>query len=267
MAGTTVRFPVVEDVPGFLIKQADLALSVGGAASTNNAFRLSAQNITNDPTLSRRPMTFGGRGDLTLPQGPIRLAIGGAIDHATTRMRDSASGTAQGIKLPSFALPGLPFSAALAPGNAGLGFKLDGDRVEGYWNMRSDGVRWIADSSRPLNTKEQLVQRVLDGVGELDVQARVGGTLTAPTLSISSNVGDALAGRMRAIVGEEAAKAEARLRAEIDKQVGARIAEAKQQVAQLQSQLDQQVAAAQGQLDAQKKVLQDKLSGIRIPGL
>jgi len=267
MAGTTVRFPVAEDVPGFLVKQADFSMSFGGAASTSNAFRLSAQNITNDPTLTRRPMTFGGKGSVALRDAPMQVDIGGALDHATERMRDSVTGTVQGIPLPDFRLPGLPFSAALDRGSVGLAFKLDGERLDGNWTLRSGGVSWRPDSSRALNTKEQLVQRVLAGVGELDVQARIGGTISAPTLDVRSNVGDVLAGRMRAIVGEEAARAEAKLRAEVDRQVGPRIAAARQQVAELQAQVDRQVRDAQAQLDAQKKVLQDKLSAIRIPGL
>jgi uncharacterized protein (TIGR03545 family) len=267
MAGTTVRFPVAEDVPGFLVKQADFSMSFGGATSTNNAFRLSAQNLTNDPTLTRRPMTFGGKGSVAMSGAPMQVDIGGALDHATERMRDSVSGTVQGIPLPDFRLPGLPFSAALDRGSVGLGFKLDGDKLQGSWTLRSGGVSWRPDSSRALNTKEQLLQRVLAGIGELDVEARIGGTLRAPTLDVRSNVGDVLAGRMRAIVGEEAAKAEAKLRAEVDRQVGAKVAEARRQVAELQSQVDQQLREAQGQLDAQKKVLQDKLSSIKIPGL
>jgi hypothetical protein len=192
--------------------------------------------------------------------------IGGALDHATSRMRDSVAGTVQGIPLPGIKLPGLPFSAGLAPGSVVLAFRLDGEQIDGRWSIRSGGVTWRADSGRALNSKEALVQRVLAGVGELDVQARITGTLKAPSLSISSNVGDALAGRMREIVGEEAARAEAKLRADIDRQAAPKIAAAKQRVAQLQAQVDQQVRAAQGQLDAQKKVLQEKLGAIKLPG-
>jgi uncharacterized protein (TIGR03545 family) len=267
MSGTTVRFPIEEDVPGFLVRQAQFSMSFGGAAGTANAFRLAAQNLTNDPSLTRLPMTFGGKGRIALNAAPMNVDIGGALDHVTARMRDSVSGTVQGIPLPNIDLPGLPFSAGLQPGSAVLAFKLDGQNIDGRWGIRSGGVTWRADSGRALNTKEQLVQRVLEGVGELDVQARVTGTVSAPSLAIRSNVGDALAGRMRAIVGEEAARAEAKLRADIERQVGPRIAEAKARVAELQAKADEHVRSAQAQLDAQKKALQDKLNGIKIPGL
>ncbi|MEP6745807.1 MAG: hypothetical protein ABJB33_09965 [Gemmatimonadota bacterium] len=264
-AGITVQFPIAEDIPGFLVKRAVLSLSAGGAASQNVAFRLTAANITSDPSLTRRPMTFGGEGRIGI-EAPVQVRLGGALDHATQRMRDSATATVQGIPLPDFHVPGLPFTAALDRGTVGLDFRLDGDRIAGDWSLATSGMTWRADSGRALNAKEQLLARVLDGVRDLDVRARLGGTIAAPTLAISSNLGDVMAGRMRAIVGEEAAKAEAKLRAEVDEQVGPRIAAARQRVAELRSQVDARIAGAQAQLDAQKKVLQDRLSAILRPG-
>jgi hypothetical protein len=75
-----------------------------------------------------------------------------------------------------------------------------------------------------------------------------------------------MAGRMREIVGEEAAKAEAALRAQVDAETAPRIAAARAKVAQLQAQVDDRVKSAQAQLDAQKKVLQDRLAAIKLPG-
>jgi hypothetical protein len=71
---------------------------------------------------------------------------------------------------------------------------------------------------------------------------------------------------MREIVGEEAARAEAKLRAEVDRQVGPKIAGARAQVTALQATVNEEVTAAQGRIDAERKALQDRLSGIRLPG-
>jgi uncharacterized protein (TIGR03545 family) len=264
-SGTTVRFPIAEDVPGFLVKVAELSLSAGGADSRAAAFRLTARDLTSDPALTGRPMTFAGQGNVGT-EVPVQVRLGGALDHATAHMRDSAAATVQGIALPDFKVPGLPFTAALTRGTVDLGFKLDGDRVDGSWGFSTKGVTWRADSGRALNSKEALLARVLEGVADLDVRARVGGTIQAPTLAISSNLGDVMAGRMRAIVGEEAARAEAKLRAQVDAEVGPRLAAARQQVADLRTQMDERVKGAQAQLDAQKKVLQDRLGAIRLPG-
>ena len=264
-AGTTVRFPIVQDLPDLLVKHAELALSAGGAQSRNVVFRMVAANLTNDPALTGRPMTFSGRGSVGTTI-PIQLQLGGALDHRTARMRDSATATVQGIPLPDFHLPGLPFAAALTRGAVGLDFRLDGEQVDGSWSLSTKGISWRADSGRALNSKEELLARVLDGVTDLDVQARLGGTISAPTLALSSNLGDVMAGRMRAIVGEEAVKAEAKLRAQVDAAAAPRIAAAKARVAELQAQVDERVKTAQTQIDAQKKVLQDRLAAIRLPG-
>lgn len=264
-SGTTVRFPLAEDLPGLLVKHAELALSAGGAQSRDVAFRMVAADLTNDPTLTRRPMTFSGRGSVGT-EVPVQLQLGGSLDHTTQRMRDSASVAVQGIPLPDFHVPGLPFAAALTRGSVGLDFGLDGERIDGTWSLSTKGITWHADSGRALNSMEALLARVLDGVTDLDVRARLGGTIASPTLAISSNLGDVMAGRMRAIVGEEAAKAEAKLRAQVDAETAPRIAEAKARVAALQAQVDERVKSAQAQIDAQKKVLQDRLAAIRLPG-
>ena len=264
-AGTTVNFPIAEDVPGFLVRRAELAVSAGGADSRAAAFRLTAADLTTDPALSRRPMTFGGVGRLGTA-APMQVQLGGMLDHRSAVMRDSMSAAVQGIALPDFELPGLPFGAQPARGRVTLGVRLNGDQLDGQWSLATDSVRFRPDSARALTAKEQLVARVLGGVKGLDVRARLGGTLRAPTLDISSNLGDALAAQMKAIVGEEAAKAEAAVRADIDRQVGPKVAAARAQVAQVQAQAIDRLNAAQAQLDAQKKALTDRLRALKLPG-
>ena len=224
-----------------------------------------AADLTSDPALTRRPMTFSGRGSVGT-EVPVRVQLGGALDHTGPRMRDSATATVQGIPLPDFHVPGLPFAADLTRGAVGLDFRLDGERIAGNWSLSTKGITWHADSGRALNFREALLARVLDGVTDLDVQARLGGTISAPTLALSSNLGDVMAGRMRAIVGEEAVKAEAKLRAQVDAEAAPRIAAAKARVAELQAQVDERMKGAQAQIDAQKKMLQDRLAAIRLPG-
>ncbi len=264
-SGTTVRFPLLEELPSLLVKHAELALSAGGAESREVAFRMVAADLTSDPALTRRPMTFSGRGSVGT-EVPVRVQLGGALDHTGPRMRDSATATVQGIPLPDFHVPGLPFAADLTRGAVGLDFRLDGERIAGNWSLSTKGITWHADSGRALNFREALLARVLDGVTDLDVQARLGGTISAPTLALSSNLGDVMAGRMRAIVGEEAVKAEAKLRAQVDAEAAPRIAAAKARVAELQAQVDERMKGAQAQIDAQKKMLQDRLAAIRLPG-
>lgn len=264
-AGTTVHFPLVEESPGFLVRRAELAVSAGGSDSRTASFRLTAADLTNDPTLSRRPMTFGGIGHIGTV-APIQVQLGGMLDHATTAMRDSVAAALQGVPLPDFQVPGFPMHAGLARGRISLGFRLDGDRIDGRWSLTTDSVRWRPDSGRAFSPTEQLVARVLGGVKGLAVQAHVGGTITAPTLEISSNLGDALAGQMKQILGEQAAQAEAKLRADIDRQVGPKVAAARAQVAEVQRQANERLAAAQQQLDTQKKALQDRLGAIKLPG-
>ena len=265
-AGTTVHFPVPGLTPGFLVKEAELSLGVGGAESRDNTFRLAARDITSDPALTGRPMTFAGEGAIALAT-PLQVRLGGALDHAARPMRDSASATLQGVSLPDFRVPGLPLVAGLTPGRATLAFSLAGDQLRGLWSVRTDGVAWRPDSAVAMNPREALAARVLQGVGALDLTARLGGTVSAPTLEVSSNLGDALAGQMRRIVGEEAAKAEARLRAQVDREVGPRVAAARQQVEAVRARADAAVQQAQAELEARRQELQARLDALKVPGL
>ncbi|MFI5235522.1 MAG: hypothetical protein ACHQXA_07425, partial [Gemmatimonadales bacterium] len=62
MAGTTVRFPQLHQLPAFLVRQADVSLSFGGAAARDNAFQATVQGVTSDPALYGKPTTFTGGG-------------------------------------------------------------------------------------------------------------------------------------------------------------------------------------------------------------
>ena len=103
-------------------------------------------------------------------------------------------------------------------GVVGFRFSLSGDRLNGAWDVSADQATWTADSSRlrSVSLVENTVWRVVAGLTELRVHAELGGTIGAPTLKVASNLDDAIAERLRGLVGEELAKAEQKARAAVD---------------------------------------------------
>ena len=106
---------------------------------------------------------------------------------------------------------------------------------------------------------EQLVWRVVSGLKQLDVNAQLGGTVKAPKLSVRSNLDDAIAQRLKAVVGEEVAKAEAMARAKVDSLVSDKVEPVKQRIAALQADATKRVGDQQQQLDQVQAALQAQL--------
>jgi autotransporter translocation and assembly factor TamB len=133
-------------------------------------------------------------------------------------------------------------------------------------------VQWSVDTaSRQLNELERLVWRVIGGLRELRVTAELSGTVKAPRLAVSSNLDQAVSARLQAVIGEEVARAEQRVRAEVDKLVSAQIEAARQRVSVVETDGRQRIEAERKQLDAVEQELRAQLkrltAGIQIPGI
>jgi autotransporter translocation and assembly factor TamB len=118
-----------------------------------------------------------------------------------------------------------------------------------------------------------VVWRVLSGLKQLDVSAELGGTVTAPRLSVRSNLDDAIAERLKAVVGEEVAKAEAMARAKVDSLVNDKVQPVKQRIIALQTDAARRIGEQQAQLDKVQAELEAQLKrltagiapGIKLP--
>ncbi|MBA3496984.1 MAG: TIGR03545 family protein [Gemmatimonadales bacterium] len=257
-AGSTVRFPKARNWPTFLVRvgQVDFTIADG---PLKGAYAANVQGLTSAPALYGKPMIVTARRNA--PGSVIAgLDVGAVVDHRAADVRDSVSARLRGVRLPSFDIPGLPFRIAPGTGAANLTFALRGDRLLGRWSIASNEVAWARDSAagRP-NDLEQLVWRVVSGLKQLDVKAQVSGTVRAPRLSVRSNLDDAIARRLRAVVGEEVAKAEAMVRAKVDSIVVGRVEPVKQRIAAVQTDATKRVADEQARLDQVEADLQAEL--------
>ena len=154
------------------------------------------------------------------------IDVGAVIDHLTAHTHDSANARLQGVKLPSFDLPGLPLRVDPGIGSSSLMFSMRnaGAELRGRWAIGSNKVSWIADSAgRQLNDIERVVLRVVSGLNDLQVVAELSGSIASPRFSVSSNLDKAIAQRIQAVIGEEVAKAEKMVRAKVDSLVADKV--------------------------------------------
>jgi hypothetical protein len=183
------------------------------------------------------------------------------INHITERTHDSVNARLGGIKLPSFEIPGVPFRVDPGAGSSSLTFDLkEGRQLFGRWAIRSNRVSWSADTAgRRLNDIEALVWRVVSGLKDLEVVAEVRGTVSSPKLSVSSNLDQAIARQLKAVMGEEVAKAERMVRAKVDSLVADKIEPVKRQVTAVQTEANQRIQAEKQRLEEVEKQLNEEL--------
>lgn len=255
-SGTTVRFARAHSAPDFLLRRADVDFLLEGGALTSGAYTLSVADVTTQPGLVPRPMTFALR--RSAGASGARIAVRGLSDRRTRAPRDQVVAEASAIPLPSFQLPVVPYRLALNTGTSALAFSRAGDAIQGRWTVRADAVTWTADSARVAraNYVEGLVYRVISGLRNVELETRVTGTMSAPHVAVRSNLDRAIADRMRTVLGEEIRRGEALARAKVDSVVRVHEAEARARVEALRAQAETRLAEAQQRLDGERDKLE-----------
>ncbi|MGH7536610.1 MAG: TIGR03545 family protein [Gemmatimonadales bacterium] len=258
-SGTTVRFPKEKNWPSFLMQLGEIDFTIKEGTPLDGAYQATVQGLTSAPALYGKPMLL--RASRRAAGSAIAsIDVGAVIDHVGPRLRDSVAARLRGVKLPAFDVPGLPFRLTPGTGAANLTFALSGDQLHGRWSIGSDQVTWALDSAgRSMGDLERLVWRVVSGLKELDVTAEISGAVSRPKLSVSSNLDRAIAQRLEAVIGEEVAKAERKVRAKVDSLVADKVEPVKQRVAQVQAEANQRLAVERQRLDEVEKQLQGEL--------
>lgn len=274
LSGTTVEFPVERAYPRFLLREGSVDLAAG--AGGEHRLEASFGGITSQPALYGRPATLTASGTIG-GASPIGVEVSGLSRHFGASPRDSVAARVTGVPVPAIALPGLPFAVQPGTSTVGFSFSLAGDQLHGRWEVTSDHATWRADTAAlgRAGLVERTVWSVVSGLGQLRVRAELGGTVQSPTLSVASNLDEALAARLRGLVSDELAKAEARARAAVDQLVDQQVSALQARINGFSSQAVDQLPAARGQLDQVQQRLEIELKrltrgaavGISLPRL
>ena len=258
-SGSTIEFPRAQDFPRFLLEQGSIDFLIGGDSPVRGSYVGTVRGLTSTPALYGRPAVISaGRRAAGSAIGAID--VDAVINHVTSRTVDSVHARLRGVNLPSFELPGIPFRVTPGVGSSELAFRMSGSRLLGRWAIRSDRVNWLADTAgRSLNDLERLVWGVVSGLNNLDVAAELSGTVTSPKLSVSSNLDQAIAGRLKAVIGKEVARAERMVRAKVDSLVADKVGPVKRQVAAVQTEAHQRIASERQRIDQVERALNAEL--------
>lgn len=279
MAGTTYTFPKERAWPRFLLERGEMDLAIGGETVAAGSYVARVTGATTEPTVYGRPMTFSA--SRTSDVGPRDLRIGGMMDRVGAP-RDSLDAFVPGVALPPVAIPSANATLDLGRSTLELALTRSGEALAGVYRMTSDTVRWqrAADSAGAAVPAvgsrawaEGLLWRSVSSVRGVAIEARIGGTLAAPRLAVSSNVGDAVSSSLQQALGAEIRRAEAQARAEVDRQVNEQVARVRGQLTQLEGQVAQRLGVQQEQLAQVEQELQQQATrltqqvpGLRLPG-
>ena len=266
-SGEDVRFPKERELPGFLLRTAELSFLLRPNSDQPQRYAGQLSGLTSDPALYGRPMVASASG----PQ----LAAGAMLNHLRGVPVDTVGATVGGMSLPSFAVPGLPLRLDPGVGTTVLGVNLNGDTIHARFALRSSDVKWARDTGGGAagqnltnTTMGDLIWRTVSGISELDLEARLSGEVHRPQLAVRSNLDQAIANRVRAVMGEEIAAAERQVRARVDALVKDKVDPVRAQVTTLQTQANAQIAQQRARLDDLQKQLEQRLrelTRIRLP--
>ncbi len=273
-SGTTVMFPKETTYPAFLTRLAELSLAIGGEGAAAGEYEARVVGVTTQPAVYGAPTRFvvsraAGR------VGPRDVRVTGSLDHRGDVVRDSVIARMSGVPLPTLPLRGLGATVALNDGISELDLVRTGDSLSGRWSWRSTSVGWTRDSavtstasSATMRAVEDALWRAMSRLTTVEIEARVSGTLRSPHLAIRTNLAEAIAGALRAQLGEEVRRAEQQVRARVDALVDAKVTEARAEADKVRADLQQRVDAEKARLEAQKVALEARLRDlVRIPGI
>lgn len=283
--GTTVLFPTGASTPRFLVEHGEASLALGGtgAAAGNYAARITG--LTSDPMLTRTPISLlASRTEAA--RGPRDIRVAALLDHASRPVRDSLTADLQGISLPSLTLAPLGARLNLGSGLSSLSLSRTGEQLQARWLWRSPNVRWErltaaapADAAAlRIGTKawaDDLLWRTVAGIDNVEIDVRLSGTVTRPSLAVRSNVGETIAQSLRRELGREVERAEQQVRAKVDSLVQTEMARARAMAEAARAKaMDEiaprvaEIAALEAQLDAEIRALAARLPvGVRVPSL
>lgn len=271
-SGTTVLFPKETVYPAFLIRVAELSLSLAGEGATAGTYSARINGVTTQPAVYGAPTTFvlerAGSG-----VGARDIRVGGSFDHRKLPVRDSVAARMVAIPLPSVKLAGLGATVALGTGVSELHIERTGDALEGNWTWRAPRVRWTRDTTTraatpTMRSVEDALWRALSRLDSVEIAATFGGTIGKPTLGIRTNVASAVGGALREQLGDEVRRAEAQVRARVDALVDTKVAEARGYADRAKNEVDGRIAAERTRLQTQRTALEARLRElVRIPGI
>jgi uncharacterized protein (TIGR03545 family) len=260
-SGTTYDFRRGAEYPAFWLQEADLGMALAGDGVFAGSYTARLANVTSAPALIGRPVEIAlGRADGV--QGPTGLSLAAEFDHTGAVLHDSVSLAMSGFNFPRVEIAAFGGALDLGVGENSFVMRREGERIEAEMRWVSERVLWedtgpaqdaVGELRGDIGSEawvRDLVRRTIAGMERIELDMGFTGTLSDPSLRISSNLGEAVAASLRREVGVEIEAAESRMRAEVDRYVQPEVQNARARVDALESEVGVQVSARLAEVEA-----------------
>ncbi len=273
--GTDVSFPGGSPYPRFLLRHGEVDVVIGGEGAAAGAYAALVQGLTTDPAVYGAPtvVRVGREGAAT---GPRSLRASAILDHVNAPSSDTLSFAGTGLGLPTFELPMVNGRLILGQGTAQLDLARSGNRMAASVGWTANAVTWqrIGAEAQPTQDRtigsrawaEALLWDAVSGLRSVQIDVAFEGTLSDPRMTIRSNVGDAIAGALRAAIGQEIQRAEQRLQEEVTRLVSGEVVRAVSAVQALGADVAERVGIPLEQVERVEAELREELRKLgRLP--
>jgi hypothetical protein len=270
-----VEFPGRAEYPAFLVQRGELGLEIGGAGLAAGAYTALIRGLTSSPSLLGEPMeiTVGRTGGA---QGPTGLALSAVLDHTGPVLRDSVALALAGVGLPELDLQALGGRLSLGSGQSTFSLRRVGEEIDARLDWVSTDLGWIrASGAAPQGAAQfgtaewarELVWNTLTGIGRVELGMSIQGSLDDPSLSVSSNLGEAIAESLQRELGAQIAEAETRLRQEVDARIQPLVTDARGRVDSVRTEVADRVSAQRQEVDDLRARLEARIQELteRVP--
>lgn len=277
-AGREIAFPVTnKPLPNFLMRKAFLTgTMLDEQGKTRFDFDAEVRGMASSARVYGLPTEFEAK---VLPVDAKKAwVVKGMLDHRDDPV-DEVTLLAKGVKLGDMNLGKkeggmMPGEVRSPNGNVNLRVKLEGDRMDGVMEVLAKKLDWrFSPPAKDASAKKkQLAREIKDifmGVKAVKLKARMRGTLDNPDFSVSSDMDAIFANSMKRLMGKRAKAAEDRIRAAVDKRVGAKRRAAEKKLAQGEKKVKDQIQKARNATDkasaalkAKRKELEKKLKNL-----
>ncbi|MDH5588472.1 MAG: hypothetical protein OEZ37_00360 [Gemmatimonadota bacterium] len=287
--GTTVAFPGKATYPSFLLQEGEVGLEIGGSGAGAGAYTAHVRGLSSAPSLVNRPVEISVARD-GARVGPVGLSLDAVLDHTGETIRDSVALRMDGVSLPAIELGALGGTLHLGDGSSTLQLARVGENIRARMRWTANAVTWSGGATPPSGAPapspdtlpgdpagvagvaggllgesgspewaRAFVWRSLTGIRNVELEMSLEGTLDQPRLSISSNLGEAVARSLQEALGEEVAAAEARVRAEVERQARPHVESARSRVEAARTEVAGRIDSQRQEAEALRTRLESRL--------
>jgi len=254
-AGHLIHFPTANPVPDFLIRKAVLSMEVPAGA-----FDIQLTNVTHQPDIFGHPMRLSAQG-AKLSNAEL-IKIDGVFDHVKPEeAKDTINWIVSGVKLSKLSISKnakLPVEISSTRANFSGDLVLRGKMIDANAKSEFKDAVWNSDKDKGSENK---LLGFITSIHEFDIDGKLSGKISSPSLSMKSNLDDQLKSALSGKAKEAQAKFESEFKARLNQEIKSVAGPYKEQLAFLTDQgksMDQRIDKLNQLLKAKIKSTADQ---------